>query len=334
VGVDQAVADPWALNEADYPARGTREEQLRFVLRYAILAPSNRNSQPWCFTVRRDQISIHADVSRWQRVSDPHGHELHVSIGCALENLLVALDHFGFGHVVTRAPGALDGTIAVQVAILDRPTPAPFRPPTLFKALTARRTDHGGYGARSVPVAVQRRFGLCRDGEDLSLLLTDNGAIRNAVHKLVLQGEALGLSSRAYREELAESIRAGDFGGPWLLTLAQQFAVSHLGSRIADVRGGAGALRGSPVFGVVGGPNGSNEMYIRAGELLERLYLVATLQGVSLQPISQLVEVPSVKAQFAKLFRAAGVPLVAFRAGYGRHPARPAPRRGLEEALL
>ena len=332
--MDQAVADPWSLSEADYPARGPREDQLRFALRYAVLAPSNRNSQPWCFTVRHDQISVHADLSRWQRVSDPRGHELHVSIGCALENLLVALDHFGFGHVVTRSPGALDDTIAAQVAILDRPTPAPFRPPTLFKALTARRTDHGGYRARTVTAAVQRRFGLCRDGEDLSLLITDNGGIRSAVHRLMLQGEALGLSNRAYREELAESIRAGDFGGPWLLTLAQQLAVQHLGSRLADVRGGAGALRGSPVFGVIGGPNGSNEMYIRAGQLLERLYLVATLQGVSLQPVSQLVEVASVKARFARLFRAAGVPLVAFRAGYGRHRGRPAPRRALEEVLL
>lgn len=332
--MDQRVVDPWSLSEAGYPARGSREAQLRYALRYAVLAPSNRNSQPWSFTVRHDQISIHADLARWQRVSDPQRHELHVSIGCALENLLVALDHFGFGHVVTRAPGALDGTIAVQVAILDRPTPAPFRPATLFGALLARRTDHGGYRARAVPVAVQRRLALCRDGEDLSLLITDNAAIRRAAHALMLQGEALGLSSRAYRDELAESIGAGDFGGPWLLTVAQQFAVTHLGSRLADVRGGANALRGSPVFGVIGAPNGSNEMYIRAGQMLERLYLVATLQGLSLQPVSQLVEVASVKARFAKLFRAAGVPLVAFRAGYGQRPARATPRRPLEEVML
>jgi nitroreductase len=332
--MDQRVADPWSLSESAYPRAGSREEQLRYALRYALLAPSNRNSQPWCFTVRPDQISIHADLSRWQRVSDPNRHELHVSLGCALENLLVALDHFGFGHVVTRAPGALDGTIAVQVAVLERPTPAPFRPPTLFGALLRRRTDHGGYPARAVPMAAQRRFARCRDGEDLSLLLTANPGIRGAAHKLMLQGEALGLSNRAYRDELAQSIGAGDFGGPWLLTLAQQLAVAHLGSRLADVRGGARALRASPVFGVIGGPNGSNEMHIRAGELLERLYLVAALQGLALQPISQLVEVPAVRAQFAKLFRAAGVPLVAFRLGYGRRPTRPSPRRALEEVLL
>ncbi len=100
--------DPWALREADYLARGSREEQLRFLLRYAILAPSNRNTQPWRFAVGRDQVTIHADFSRWQQVSDAHKRELYISLGCALENLLVALEHFGFGHLVTRSPGAED----------------------------------------------------------------------------------------------------------------------------------------------------------------------------------------------------------------------------------
>jgi len=111
--------DAWAVREADFPARAPRREQLAFLLRYAILAPSNRNTQPWRFSATSDQITIHADFSRWQRVSDAHRRELYISLGCALENLLVALEHFGIGHVVTRAPGADDESIAAQVAILD-----------------------------------------------------------------------------------------------------------------------------------------------------------------------------------------------------------------------
>jgi hypothetical protein len=87
------------------------------------------------------------------------------------------------------------------------------------------------------------------------------------------------------------------------------------------------------VFGLISGHTGNEDAQIRAGQLLERLYLAATWQGLSLQPVSQLLEVEKVRAQFAKLFRAGGIPLVAFRVGHADSPARPAPRRPLEDAL-
>ena len=329
----RSPADPWALREADYPTRGSRLEKLKFLLRYAILAPSNRNTQPWSFTVGRDQISLHSELSRWQRVSDPHARELHISLGCALENLLVALEHFGFGHFLTLAPGALDSSIAAQIAILDRPTVSPFRPASLFKAIVRRRTNHGRYRNRSVSPAALRRLKECNADRDMTLLLTDNTAIKQTAQKLMLTGEALGLSNPKYREELAESIGSGDFGGPWLLSVAQQFAIAQLGMKAADARGDHKALATSPVFGLISGAGGGEAEQIKAGQLLERLYLTATSEGLSLQPISQLLEVDKVDRRFAKLFRAGGVPMVAFRLGYADSSAKPTPRRALEDLL-
>ena len=327
------LADPWALREADYPERGSRLEKLRFLLRYATLAPSNRNTQPWNFTLGRDQISLHSDRSRWQPVSDPRARELYISLGCALENLLVALEHFGFGHFLTLAPGALDSSIAAQIAILDRPTVSPFRTSSLFKAIVRRRTSHGRYRRRSVSQAALRRLRECNADRDLTLLLTDNTAIKQTAQKLMLRGEALGLSNPRYREELAHSIGGGDFGGPWLLSVAQQFAIAQLGMKAADARGDHKALATSPVFGLISGANGGKAEQIRAGQLLERLYLTATSEGLSLQPVSQLLEADEVATRFAKLFRAGGVPMMAFRLGYAESPAKPTPRRPLEDLL-
>lgn len=330
----RSPADPWALREADYPARGSSFERLRFLLRYAILAPSNRNTQPWSFTVGRDQISLHSDRSRWQRVSDPHARELHISLGCALENLLLALEHFGFGHYLTLAPDAFDNSIAAQIAILDRPSASPFRPVRLFEAIVGRRTYHGRHRNRSVSPAALRRLRECNADRDLTLLLTDNAAIKRAAQGLMLRGEALGLSNPEYREELAASIGSGDFGGPWLLSVAQQFAIAQLGMKAADARGDDKALATSPVFGLISGANGGQAEQIKAGQLLERLYLTATSEGLSLQPISQLLEADQVRRRFAKLFRAGGVPMMAFRLGYADPPAKPTPRRPVEEVLL
>ena len=43
------MSTEWNINERDFPAGGTPSGRLQFALRYATLAPSNRNSQPWRF---------------------------------------------------------------------------------------------------------------------------------------------------------------------------------------------------------------------------------------------------------------------------------------------
>jgi nitroreductase len=325
---------PWKLHEADYPANGPREEQLKFALRYAILAPSNRNTQPWKFAVSRDQVTLHADSARWQRVADPLKRELYLSLGCALENLLVALEHFGIGYLVTRAPGAEDESVAAQIAILDQPVASPFRPAGLFKAIRRRHTHHGRYLKRAVGASALRKLMDCKAEHDLNLLFTPDAPIKRAVDRLMLEGDARAFANPRYRKELADCIGEGSFGGPWLLSLAQEFAVAHLGVHKAVARGDHAALMSSPVLGLISGRSASEEARIKAGQLLERLYLVATTLGLHMQPVSQLLEVESVRVKFSKLFRAGGVPLMPFRLGYAATPGHLTPRRALEDVLL
>lgn len=39
------------INISDFPEKGSLEFQIKFVLNYAILAPSTHNSQPWLFKI-------------------------------------------------------------------------------------------------------------------------------------------------------------------------------------------------------------------------------------------------------------------------------------------
>jgi hypothetical protein len=54
----------WAIDERDFPADDADAARLRFVLRYAILAPSGHNGQPWQFHIDGDLLSVRADRSR------------------------------------------------------------------------------------------------------------------------------------------------------------------------------------------------------------------------------------------------------------------------------
>src|SRR6185295_227447 len=76
-------AEAWSVRESDFPKHGTPEEKLRFLVRYAILAPSPRNSQPWRFEVDARRVCVYADLSRALHGADPGKRDLYVSLGCA-----------------------------------------------------------------------------------------------------------------------------------------------------------------------------------------------------------------------------------------------------------
>jgi nitroreductase len=41
----------WNVSERQFPKDGTKTEQLKFILNYAILSPSSHNTQPWLFKI-------------------------------------------------------------------------------------------------------------------------------------------------------------------------------------------------------------------------------------------------------------------------------------------
>ena len=54
----------WAVDDADFPRDAAIDEQIRFLLNYAILAPSSHNSQPWRFAVRDGRVEVRPEEDR------------------------------------------------------------------------------------------------------------------------------------------------------------------------------------------------------------------------------------------------------------------------------
>ena len=69
----------------EFPHFGRSRDQLRFCLRYAVMAPSIHNTQPWRFRLGEDDVELWADAERAVPVVDPLGRERVVS--CAASQL-------------------------------------------------------------------------------------------------------------------------------------------------------------------------------------------------------------------------------------------------------
>jgi nitroreductase len=308
-------------------------DRFRALLRYAVLAPSSHNSQPWRFEIAGDRLLVFVDASRWLRVADADQRELYLSVGCALENLLVAAEHFGLAPQVTYFPAGEGQDLVAEV----RPEPGSGAPDisraTLFSSIAARHTNHRDYDGRALSNEDVAALESVAGDADIEVHLTADEAVRQRVESLVVRADALQFADPAWRQELAGWLAQGVFGTGWLMSKMSALAVGYLNLGASTAKKDTGLLRSAAALGVVTCDRPDRGSQLRAGQAFERVFLMATARGIQLQPMNQVLQVPEVREEFTPLLPAEwGVPQIAFRLGYAA-PEGHTPRRPLEEVL-
>lgn len=315
-----------------FPADGTPEQKLRYLLRFAALAPSSHNTQPWRFKLSGNRIEICAAESGWLRVADADQRELYVSIGCALENLLIAARHFGYSCAVSysREPSP-DAAPAVVVELAPVPTAGDDRD-GLFEAIATRSTNHKPYRDSQVSqenVAALRAF---VTENDVDLLLTGDPAVRAELVALVRRADEIQFADPAWRRELAYWVGKGVFGTSWLVSKASRLMIPFLNLGKSQGDRDAKLLQSAPLLGIITTAGNDRELQITAGQVLERVWLKATALGISLHPMNQVLQVPELKRECAEVLSLTDqVPQLMFRLGYADHERKRSPRRTVGE---
>ena len=106
--------------------QGSIADRLKRPLRAAILASNPHDTQPWLFQIGDNAITLFADRARNLGAFDPFRREMHLGLGAAVENLVLAARAFGFAANVTPTAGTLslspDDTPASAAHIALAPT--------------------------------------------------------------------------------------------------------------------------------------------------------------------------------------------------------------------
>lgn len=135
-------------------------------------------------------------------MADRGRRELYISLGCALENLLVAGEQFGFGHDVSYFPQSANEELAAIVTFLSGGTPSSYRTGIALASITARHTQRGP--CRDEPVAEEVRHCLLHSCDALGLRvdLTEDSAIKSRVIELNLHADEMECADPEFRKEL------------------------------------------------------------------------------------------------------------------------------------
>ena len=321
----------WDVEAEDVPSDGTREEYARFLLRYAILAPSSHNSQPWEFAVRDDEIRIAADESRWLAAADPDKRELYISVGCAVENCCVAAEAFGFDpQVEYHDPESADHVVTVT---LEETAPANPRPADLFDALTTRATSHEEFDDRPLaPDTRQQLERVVRD-DNITLHLVDDSDTNDSISELQAEADRLQMDDPAYRKELGHWIGLGALGSSWLAARIGQTVVTHLDIGDREAKKNSKLIQSAPVIALLTTETDDATAQVRTGQAFERIALLASARDLAVHPMSQTLERSEMRTRLADVFDTAENPQHLFRLGYTRATVDHTPRWPLEVFL-
>jgi len=332
--------DEYNASVAATRAALSERPEIKDFVRYATLAASGHNTQPWRFRIGAGRIDILPDFSRRTPVVDPDDHHVFVSLGCAAENLTLAAA--ARGHRVKSA------SIPRTTVLWCSRSRTARAGSTLFDAIPKRQSTRADYDGKPVSAADLQSLSRAAaiPGVDL-ILITDRPQI-DRVRDLVVAGNSAQIADAAFLRELKnwlrfssrDAIQTGD--GLFSASSGSPALPAWLGPHLFDWVFKADAendkyarqIASSAGIAVFVSQRDDRGHWVLAGRACQRFALQATALGLKCAFINQPVEVTKLRPELAALVGMPGRrPDIVMRFGYG--PLLPySARRAAERTML
>ncbi|NGN62480.1 nitroreductase [Streptomyces sp. A7024] len=306
----------------------------------ATAAPSMHNAQPWRFryAAATCTLELRPDPDRSMPRADPDDRALHLGCGAALFNLRVAAAHAGRHPQTALLPDPDDPQLlaTVRLAATDRPSPGLA---ALYPAIPQRHTSRRPFADQDIPAELRDRLSGAARAEGAELAFPDPW---HAAHLLDLVADAEGRDSLdpSRFEDVARWTRLGDASSPDGIP---EYAfgprkrdgaapVRDFAGRRPGADRGSAAFEGVPHIALLGTAHDGRADWLRAGQAMERVLLLATLADLATAITSHALEWPDLRELVRDPTSAMGHVQILLRLGYG--PPGPAtPRRPVHEVL-
>ncbi|MEV0781030.1 nitroreductase [Streptomyces sp. NPDC050428] len=316
------------------------ERTVKGLVSDATRAPSMHNAQPWLFRYARSTrtFTLSADSARAMPHEDRDGRGLHVGCGAALLNLRVALAHLGRGSGTTLLPDAAVPCLLATVSVGSPTTVDALA--DLYPAIRERHTSRYPFSEREIPTAERDELGQAARLEDAELTFLSPPHLQ-AVLDLTRDAEGYSLMDPSREAERARWTKDSKADVSTEGVPEYAFGPRKRGGT-APTRDFAGldVVRGRPTADFEDRPqlallstaaDGPAD-WLRAGQALERLLLVATRHGLASSFATQALEWSDLRWLLRDPVSGSGHVQMVLRLGYG--PWGPeTPRRPVEEVL-
>lgn len=303
---------------------------LTSILNCAIKAPSGHNTQPWRFVVCSEQsIEIYPDFSRALPVADADSHALYISLGCALENLLIAAREYGYYTDVSYDKNVSQHTF-IRVDLLESDA-VPKDP--LFACIPLRQSTRNQYEDMQIPARDLAQLQNSFHFSDVGLHMFTTPAVIGEMLPFVIEGnnrqfenpqfvdELIGWFrfTESEAEESKDGLRMDAMGLPNMSKWIGKVVMKNFVSAESESRRWKELLRHSAGLALFTAQENTPENWIHVGRAFQRFALTATKLRISHAHVNMPCEEPEVREMMRNYFRLDGIPMLLIRFGYSEH---------------
>lgn len=332
----------WAIGVKDFPENGDILDQLKFLIGFAVLAPSGHNSQPWEFAIEGNSIKVFVSKERSLEKSDPDLRQTLISIGCAIENLLTAATYYGFEAKLEYLPD-IDKRIVASISF-ERKTNTKKNPEHLINFISKRNSNRGKYRLDSIPEIFKNEINKISNSE-IEITLVENKQKRDLLSDIANKAQIEVMDRDSFREELSHYVKSNftksktgmpgfTIGIPALISIFISKIIKRVNvSRKFAKQDVALLKKFTPAFLVISSKNDSKESWVKAGQLFEKAWLVATKHGLSCSVLAAGVQVGEYYKKVKEIIGTNNRPLIFSRLGFAKKNFKHSPRLGTKDVM-
>lgn len=329
----------WEINRRDFSG------QLRDFVKWAILAPSSHNTQPWIFAIEEDSIIISPDPLRHLKASDPTGRQMYFSLGAAVANLRLASTVVNM-DTEDSLIYLKDGRLSKRIKFSEKPESLNDEDIKSFYAITRRISNRGPHEAREIPESVKKFMQKIKDIPSLDISLIEDKEGKTKIAHLVAEGDAQILEEGPFTVELSAWVKPNFTKDPdgmpgfgwkmsdYMSTLFPSAARSGAMAKVAPDSDFKLLSEQTAAIGVISTDEDIPEAWYKAGEEFQKIALKAASLGLSANVLAVLVEIGDYHQDLKEITAVKGRPQIMFRLGYPTEQIQHAPRRHYKDVIL
>ena len=307
----------------------------------ASKAPSGHNSQPWKFRMAANKITIIPNFEASLPVVDKDNRELFISLGCAVENLLISASHFGYtAHIIQCSRQGITVELTkTEVMIED----------VLFAQIEKRQTNRSVFNGKKISDELLKQLQTLRKEDSVQFYFAEMGtSFANTITEYIMKGNEIQMNDTLFKKELLSWMRFNRkqvevtldglchqvFGNPPLpIILARPIVNQFLKPKVQN-KSDKKKIESSSHFVVCTTQKNTIEEWINLGRTLQRFLLSITKMGISYAFLNQPCEITRLALTLQEeLPINKEYPALIIRIGYA-NPVPYSPRKKIESLLV